>query len=172
MVAVSGPGPIKSGLPPVVDARTQVLVLGSLPGDRSLAQARYYAHPQNQFWRLIGAVVDRDLVALPYPDRLTALGEAGVGLWDVIGSAMRSGSSDAAIRDERVNDLPALVRRLPRLRAIGFNGGTAARLGMAALGGAAPEVERLALPSSSALHTVGLAAKLPQWLKLREALAG
>ena len=158
---------LKLCFPPAVDARTRVLVLGSLPGERSLAAGRYYAHPQNQFWRLIGTVIEQDLAGVDYPDRLDRLLAASVGLWDVVGSAHRQGSSDAAIRDHRANDLPALVASLPALRAVAFNGATAARIGGRSLGAGAPDVARVALPSSSPLHTVGLAAKLPQWLALR-----
>ena len=115
----------KSSFAPVVDAGTRLLLCGSLPGDASLAAARYYAHPQNQFWRLMAPVVDVDLPAMPYDARLDALLAGGVGLWDVVGSASRAGSTDAAIRDVADNDLVALAASLPRLRAVAFNGGTA-----------------------------------------------
>lgn len=157
--------PPKRSFPPVVDAHTRVLVCGSLPGDASLAAARYYAHPQNQFWRLMAAVVDRDLPALPYEDRLAALRAARLGLWDVVASATRAGSSDAAIRDVATNDLAALVATLPTLRAVAFNGGTALALGKRMLEGSSLDI--VALPSSSPLHTVGIAAKLPAWDALR-----
>ena len=160
----------KRSFPPVVDPAVRLLVLGSLPGDRSLAERRYYAHPQNQFWRLMSGVVGRDLVALDYDARLAALLAAHVGLWDVVASARREGSSDAAIRDLVGNDLPGLVRSLPNLRAIGFNGATSFRHGskqLADISGLA----QIALPSSSPLHTVGAAAKQPAWNALREYLA-
>jgi hypoxanthine-DNA glycosylase len=156
----------KSSFPPVTDARTRVLVCGSLPGDASLAAARYYAHPQNQFWRLMAGVVDADLPAMAYADRLAALLAAGVGLWDVVASARRDGSSDAAIRDVAGNDIAALAATLPDLRAIAFNGGTALAQGRRQLG-ARNDVGLVALPSSSPLHTIGLAAKQPAWLALR-----
>jgi hypoxanthine-DNA glycosylase len=146
------------------------VVLGSLPGDRSLAAGRYYAHPQNQFWRLIGAVLERDLVALDYDARLAALLDARVGLWDVVAAARRAGSSDAAIRDHEARDLLAFASGLPSLRALGFNGGAAHAIGTRALGTGLPGVARVALPSSSPLHTIGLAAKLPAWLALRSFL--
>ena len=161
--------PRKASFAPVVDAATRLLVLGSLPGERSLAAGRYYAHPQNQFWRLIGAVIDRDLTALPYEARLAALLAAGVGLWDVVATATRTGSTDAAIRDIAANDLATLVARLPALKAIAFNGATAARIGTAALGDLT--IPHLTLPSSSPLHTIGLEAKTPAWLTLRHLLA-
>ena len=161
---------LKRSFPPVVDSGVRLLVLGSLPGDKSLAAGRYYAHPQNQFWRLMGPVVDRDLADMPYEDRLTALLNAHVGLWDVVESALRPGSSDAAIRDLAPNDLAGLIARLPELRAIAFNGGTAYRHGRKQIGDA-PAIALVPLPSSSPLHTVGLAAKLPAWMELRRHLA-
>lgn len=163
--------PRKHSFPPVVDANVRLLVLGSLPGERSLAERRYYAHPQNQFWALMSAVVDRDLPALPYEDRLAALLEAHIGLWDVVASARRHGSTDAALEDVESHDIAALAATLPGLRAIAFNGGTALRHGLRQLGPAAARFEVVALPSSSPLHTVGLAAKLPAWRALRAHLA-
>ena len=136
---------------PFADPNVRLLVLGSLPGAASLAAGQYYAHPQNGFWRLIGAVIGTDLAALPYADRLAALRGARVGLWDVIASAVRPGSGDAAIREAEEADLAALVARLPALRAIGFNGATAARIGRRRLG-ARPGLALVDLPSSSPAH--------------------
>ena len=154
----------KRSFPPVVDAQTRVLVCGSLPGDASLRAGRYYAHPQNQFWRLIGSVLDVDLTILNYDDRLAALLRGRIGLWDVVGSAGRTGSSDAAIRDVAGNDIAALAATLPELRAIAFNGGTALAHGRRLLRGTDWPI--VPLPSSSPLHTVGIAAKLPAWAAL------
>ncbi len=164
--------PRKASFPPVTDARTRALICGSLPGERSLAARQYYAHPQNQFWRLIAAVIDRaDLPALPYEARLAALLEARIGLWDAVASATRAGSSDAAIADAQANDLATLAASLPDLAAIAFNGATAHRLGLRQLGTQASRWHILALPSSSPLHTIGLPAKLPAWHALRSFLA-
>jgi hypoxanthine-DNA glycosylase len=159
-------GPRKQSFPPVIDTRVRLLVLGSLPGERSLAERRYYAHPQNQFWRLISPAAGRDLTALDYDARLAALLDAHIGLWDVVASARRQGSTDAAIQDIEAHDIAALASTLPDLRAIAFNGATAHRYGLRQLGEASPRIARIALPSSSPLHTVGVAAKLPEWEKL------
>jgi hypoxanthine-DNA glycosylase len=161
----------KRSFPPNVNAATRLLVLGSLPGERSLAEQRYYAHPQNQFWALMSGVIGRDLTALGYEARLSALLAAGVGLWDVIASAHRAGSSDAAIRDFEPNDLAGLVAALPALRAVAFNGQTALRHGQRQLAALAGTVAFVALPSSSPLHTIGRAAKQPAWDGLRAFLA-
>ncbi|WP_342250595.1 DNA-deoxyinosine glycosylase [Sphingomonas sp. OTU376] len=163
--------PRKHSFPPMVDACTRLLVLGSLPGERSLAEQRYYAHPQNQFWRLISPAAGRDLAALDYPDRLTALLDAHIGLWDVVASARRTGSTDAALRDVEGHDIAALAATLPDLRAIAFNGGTAFRTGSKQLGAVAARYTIVALPSSSPLHTIGFEKKLPHWEALRPLLA-
>ena len=149
--------------PPAAGARTRVLVLGSLPGATSLRAGQYYAHPQNAFWRLIGSVIGRDLVTLAYPDRLEALKAAHVGLWDVIATAARTGSLDAAIRDPEAADLRTLVAGLPDLRAVAFNGGTAARLGRRQLAGLrGPAL--LDLPSSSPAYAgMPFAEKRARW---------
>ncbi|KTE01573.1 DNA-deoxyinosine glycosylase [Sphingopyxis sp. H115] len=154
---------------PHVAPDTRLLILGSLPGARSLAERRYYAHPTNQFWRLLGAVVGRPIADLPYDERLAALGDARVGLWDVIRSAERSTSSDSLIREAEPHDLAALIADLPDLRMIAFNGGKASAIGRKQL----PQLDSIAvidLPSSSAAHTIGFDTKLDHWLVLRDAL--
>jgi hypoxanthine-DNA glycosylase len=156
---------LKRSFAPVADARARVLVLGSLPGEQSLAQARYYAHPQNQFWRLIGEVIGRELVPLPYEERLEALLAAGVALWDTVGAARRRGSLDGAIRDVEANALGRLADTLPELRAVGFNGGKSAAMGIPQLAGR-EELALIVLPSSSPAYTLAFAAKLEQWRAL------
>ncbi|HEX8482001.1 MAG TPA: DNA-deoxyinosine glycosylase [Allosphingosinicella sp.] len=157
--------PLKHSFAPVVVSATRVLVLGSLPGEESLAANRYYANPRNHFWRLIGQVTGLDLAVLPYETRLEALLAAGVGLWDTVGSATRRGSLDGAIRLDKANDLPALAARLPKLRAVGFNGGKSAAIGMPQLA-ARPDLALIPLPSSSPAYTRPFEEKLAHWMKL------
>jgi TDG/mug DNA glycosylase family protein len=152
---------------PVTRPDTRLLVLGSLPGAVSLAKQRYYAHPQNQFWRLMGAVIGRDLVPLEYEARLEALLDAGVGLWDTVAAATRDGSLDADIRLHEASDLAALVATLPRLRAVAFNGGTSARIGRRQLAGASG-LALIDLPSSSTAYaSLSFDEKRDAWLALR-----
>jgi TDG/mug DNA glycosylase family protein len=153
--------------PPVTRPDTRLLLLGSLPGAVSLARQRYYAHPQNQFWRLIGAVIERDLVPIPYEARLEALLGAGVGLWDTVAAATREGSLDSDIRLHEASDLAALAATLPELRAIGFNGATSARIGRRQLAGVAG-LALIDLPSSSpAYASLAFERKRAAWLALR-----
>jgi len=154
----------KAAFGPIVDIDTRVLILGSLPGEASLAAARYYAHPQNAFWRLTGAVIGLDLQAMDYEDRIVALRQARIGLWDVIASAERSGSLDAAIRGPEAADLRGLLTGLPNLRAVAFNGGLAARLGGRIL--ADVPLALIPLPSSSPAHARPFEQKLAAWRNL------
>jgi hypoxanthine-DNA glycosylase len=153
--------------PPVVDDQIRILILGSLPGARSLAAGQYYAHPNNGLWRLVGGLIGMDPPQLPYPERLAALLSHHIGLWDVIDEATRHGSLDTAIRDHRPNDLLRLLRTLPDLRAIAFNGATAARLSRRALAGLEPGVSLIDLPSSSPAYTLPMTRKAEAWGVLR-----
>ena len=159
--------PLQHCFPPVTRADTRLLVLGSLPGAVSLERRQYYAHPQNLFWRLMGRVIDRDLVALGYDQRLAALLDARVGLWDTVAAATRKGSLDADIRLHAASDLAALAATLKELRAITFNGGTSARIGRAQLAGV-EGLDLIDLPSSSpAYASLSFEKKLESWLRLR-----
>ncbi|HEY8879324.1 MAG TPA: DNA-deoxyinosine glycosylase [Roseateles sp.] len=151
------------GLAPVFDARAQLLVLGSFPGAASLQAAQYYAHPRNAFWPLMGALLaDATLPALPYAERLQALRRHRVALWDAVAACRREGSLDAAIEEAEPSDLPHLVARLPRLRAIACNGALAHKQALLALG--EPGVPVLRLPSTSPAHAgLSLADKIAAW---------
>ena len=135
-----------AGFPPVLDRHTRILILGSFPGEASLAAQQYYAHPRNQFWRLLSAVLHDDLVSLPYEERLQRLLSHCIGLWDVINVCEREGSLDTAIRSAQANDFAMLKQQCPALVKVCFNGKTSGRFEpqFAAAGFAT-----LVLPSSS-----------------------
>jgi hypoxanthine-DNA glycosylase len=116
-----------TGLAPVVSPATRLLVLGSFPSVASLAAQQYYAHPRNQFWKIVGALCGQPLQAWPYAQRIAFVRERGLGIWDVYGSCQRAGSLDADIRHAVPNDLAALAAGLPQLAAIAHNGGESAR---------------------------------------------
>jgi hypoxanthine-DNA glycosylase len=115
------------GFPPVAAAHTTTLVLGSFPGEASLAATQYYAHPRNQFWRLLGAILVEPLVELPYDERVERVLAHGLGVWDVLAACEREGSLDAAIRNATPNDFASLREHAPQLRKVCFNGKTAGR---------------------------------------------
>ena len=118
--------PALVGLAPIVDAEARVLILGSFPGEASLAARAYYGHPRNHFWRLVGDVVGEPLAALDTARRVARLRAHRIALWDVIAQCERASSLDSAIRAEVANDIGALLRRAPRIATIAFNGGKAA----------------------------------------------
>jgi hypoxanthine-DNA glycosylase len=164
---VTAGAPLLQGLPPVLDRRTRLVVLGSFPGEASLAAAQYYAHPRNQFWPLVSALIGEDLVTLAYAARLRRLRAHGIGLWDVIGACRRTGSLDSAVRDARPNDLALLRQCAPGLRLVVHNGGLSARAlpRTRALG-----VPALRLPSTSPANASwSFERKLQAW---RDAFAG
>ena len=161
---------MKVGFAPVADERTRLFILGSLPGDRSIAVQQYYGHPTNHFWKLTGALVGEPLPDLAYEQRLGRLLAHGIGLWDVFHAAHREGSSDTAIREGRHNALHDLAEQYPELRAIAFNGGTAAREGRR-LFAEGDGIALIDLPSSSAANTIGFEAKLVAWKRLTSFVA-
>lgn len=158
---------VKAGLPPIARPDARLFILGSLPGDASLAAQRYYAHPQNQLWRLVGLVIGEDLHSLSYERRLERLASHRIGLWDVIGSAERRGSLDQSIRNANHNRIERLIHDYPELEAIAFNGGKSAAIGRKLIGDA-HGVDLIDLPSSSPAHTRPFAEKAEAWARLAQ----
>lgn len=152
-------------MPPAGSDDAVLLILGSLPGEASLAAQRYYAHPQNQFWRLLGDALGEPLAALDYDARLDRLAARGVAVWDVVGEAFRRGSLDGTLREVRSNPLANYIEGHPWLGAVAFNGQTAARLGRRALGDR-PALRLIDLPSSSPAYTIPYPDKAARWAVL------
>lgn len=117
------------GFPPVADDRARVLVLGSLPGQRSLQAREYYAQPQNAFWRIMGRLFGAE-PSLPYEQRLERLRAGRVALWDVLAAGEREGSLDSSIVAASivVNDFASFLACHRRIELVCFNGRTAAEL--------------------------------------------
>jgi hypoxanthine-DNA glycosylase len=169
--------PVKHAFPPILGPEPRLLILGSMPGEASLAKGEYYGHVRNAFWPIIEV-----LLGLPegadYGRRTEALRAHGIALWDVIAACARAGSLDAAIRPDtiQVNDFAALFRQRPRIRCIAFNGGTAEReYRRRVLPRLTPEhtaIERLRLPSTSPAHAgMRFADKLAAWRMILDRLA-
>jgi hypoxanthine-DNA glycosylase len=160
----------KFGLPPIARPDARLFILGSLPGDASLMAKRYYAHPTNQFWRLVGHAIGEKLGSLDYEERLRCLADRGIGLWDVIASASRRGSLDQAIRAAAHNALEQLGSDFPQVRAIAFNGSAAALTGRKLLGGTT-SLTLIDLPSSSAANTRPFGEKAAAWSQIGKYIA-
>ncbi len=165
--------PYVESFEPWVGRDPAVLILGSMPGVASLQQQRYYAHPRNAFWPILGELFGIDW-AEDYARRREQFEALPLALWDVLRGCEREGSLDAAIdpRSLRINRLPELLRELPGIERILFNGATAERLFRRHV---LPQLEGartpllLRLPSTSPAHAgMGFEEKRSRW---SEALA-
>lgn len=164
MLSRNIPLPPLNGFPPVLSPRIHTLILGSFPGKESLARHQYYGHPRNQFWRLLSAVLNDNLVSLQYEERLKRLLYHRIGLWDVITMCEREGSLDSRIRNAIPNDFSKLKQDCPLLTKICFNGKVAGTYAPR-LSGAG--YKTLQLPSSSpAYASRSFEDKLAIWQKI------
>lgn len=148
------------GLPPIIDAEVETLILGSFPSPASLAAQQYYAHRQNQFWRVLAALLGEPLVESDYVEKQRCVLRHRIGVWDVYRSCVREGALDSAIRLADANDFSSLELKAPRLRRICFNGQTSGRF-------EAIFRERgydtRVLPSTSPAYTLAFAEKVNRW---------
>jgi len=162
MPSIIPPVPVPlSGLAPILHPEINTIVLGSFPGAASLQAQRYYAHPRNQFWALLGAVLGEALTDLPYEARLERMLSHRIGLWDALAACEREGSLDAAIRRPQANDHLLLKDLCPQLRRVCFNGKAAGRYAPVY---ADAGYDVLVLPSSSPANAqLSFAAKLALW---------
>jgi double-stranded uracil-DNA glycosylase len=150
----------KPGLPPVVDDNTEILILGSLPSDQSLAVGQYYANPKNDFWNLLGAVLKQNLAGVPYKAKIAILKAQKVGLWDAFRAGCRPGSLDKNITDKELNDFEVLKEIAPKLFLVCFNGERAAE---AECSLRAHGYKTCHLPSSSSANRKNQPARLLKW---------
>lgn len=152
---------------PVAASNASVLILGSMPGERSLAATEYYAHPRNAFWKIMQEVAGVDATAA-YEERLRLLTDRGIALWDVLHSCHREGSLDAAIKrgSVKVNDFAAFFRRHPGIRVVLLNGGTAEQYYKRYVlpGIEDATIKHLRMPSTSPAHAaVSFQQKTAAW---------
>lgn len=113
---------LKVGLPPVIDINTTVLILGTLPGDKSIRLKQYYADSRNDFWKLISKLINENITSLSYELKVKRLLNNGIGLWDVFKCAKRTGSKDSAIENGTLNDFLWIKDNYPNIGLICFNG--------------------------------------------------
>lgn len=112
----------KKGFLPLVDDKTKILVLGTMPSEKSLKSGEYYANPTNQFWRIIFRLFNCENSLLTYSDKVNLLMKKNIGLWDVLAKAKREGSLDSNIRDIEINDFEQFFLSYPNVSVLIFNG--------------------------------------------------
>ena len=172
MVKANEGAPLQS-FSAVARADARVLILGSMPGAKSLQLQQYYGHPHNAFWKIMGQLFDFDAAGMPYAERLAALQAHGIALWDVLASCERAGSLDSAIVDDSIvaNDFAAFFAVHPAIVRVCFNGAKAESVFRRRVlpGLVSPHaIEYVRLPSTSPAHAgMPLAAKLAAWQRAR-----
>lgn len=117
----------KKSFAALVSDDTEILILGTMPGDRSLQVGEYYAHPRNRFWKIIATITDNEVPTF-YRDKKNLVSKNKIGLWDVAKAAYRKGSLDTNIVDSIPNDLDEFLKTYEKIRVIGFNGSKSADL--------------------------------------------
>ncbi len=150
-----------SSFPPIISEGSKILILGSVPGVKSLEMQQYYAHPQNQFWKIIFQLFEEDFTA-DYQKRTEIIRKNNIALWDVIDSCEREGSLDTKIRNEEHNDILKILRDHPNIKAVFCNGQKSFK-NLKKILGKESEIPIFVLPSTSPLHTVSFDKKLAEW---------
>lgn len=153
---------------PIVNEHSEILILGSVPGVKSLEMQQYYAHPQNQFWRLMFHLFDEEF-STDYNTRLELLKTNKVALWDVIESCERKGSLDTEIKYEIDNNILELIESHHNIKTIFCNGQKSYKNLLKILGKDF-KIPIMVLPSTSPLHTVKFEEKLESWKVIKEYL--
>ena len=159
-----------TGFPPIAAPNARILILGSLPSQRSLEVSEYYAHPRNAFWKIMQELADAQG---DYAARCGKLIDAGIAVWDVLQSSVRRGSLDADIQMDtaKPNDFAGFFARHPDVRRVGLNGRKAEdiyrRLVLPTLED--PQQELVSLPSTSPAHAaMPFDKKLEIWRSMLE----
>ncbi|WP_294298781.1 DNA-deoxyinosine glycosylase [uncultured Chryseobacterium sp.] len=154
-----------SSFPPIIDRSSRILILGSIPGVKSLEKQQYYGHPQNKFWKIIFELLNEDFTD-DYSKKIEVIKKHHIGLWDVIDSCERKGSLDSEIRNEEANRIEDLLEDHPNIKAIFCNGGKSFK-NLQKILGKNYKIPVFLLPSTSPLHTVSFETKLEEWKKIK-----
>ena len=154
--------------PPIIDDHSEIIILGSIPGVRSLEKQQYYGHPQNKFWKIIFELLNEEFTE-DYDQRIQILKKHHIALWDVIDSCERKGSLDSEIKNEEANQIEELLENYPNIQAIFCNGGKSYK-NLQKILGKNYKIPVFLLPSTSPLHTVSFEKKLEEWKRILETL--
>ncbi len=155
-----------ASFPPIISETSEILILGSVPGVRSLEAQEYYAHPQNHFWKIVFNLFGREFTA-NYAQKIDFLTDNKIALWDVIETCERKGSLDTEIRNEESNDIAGLLGEFPNIRAV-FCNGQKAHKNLLHIIGKDPSIPVHLMPSTSPLHTIGFEKKLEAWSLIKD----
>ena len=147
-----------SSFPPIISNDAKILILGSVPGVKSLEMQEYYAHPQNKFWKIIFELFNENF-SEDYLEKIKILKKNKIAVWDVIDSCERVGSLDTTIKNEESNDILQLLKKYQNIKTIFCNGGKSYK-NLQKIVGKNFEIPIYLLPSTSPLHTISFEKKL------------
>ena len=147
---------------PFVNAETETLILGTMPGAMSLLKQEYYAHKQNQFWKIMFTVFSNGVIPEAFIERVAFVQQNKIGLWDVLAHCERKGSLDIHIKNHTENNIPALLQEFPKIKKILFNGKESHRYFMKKFGNIDGIVFHV-MPSTSPANTIKFEEKLVAW---------
>lgn len=150
-----------SSFDPIINEHSKILILGSIPGVKSLEKQEYYGHPQNKFWHIIFELFQEEFTT-NYELKLDILKRNKIALWDVIDSCERKGSLDSEIKNEEANQIVELLEQFPNIKAIFCNGGKSYK-NLQKILGKECRIPIFLLPSTSPLHTISIEKKLKDW---------
>ncbi|SFI12011.1 DNA-deoxyinosine glycosylase [Halpernia frigidisoli] len=150
-----------SSFPAIIDKHSKILILGSIPGVRSLEKQEYYGHPQNKFWKIIFDLFNEEF-SQNYTEKINLLKKNNIALWDVIDSCERKGSLDSEIKNEEANPILELLENHQKISAIFCNGGKSFK-SLENILGKNFRIPIFLLPSTSPLHTISFVEKLEKW---------
>lgn len=151
-------------IPPLYDADSRILILGSFPSVKSREAMFFYGHPQNRFWPLLARLFDES-VPQSIPEKRELALRHNIALWDSIHSCTISGSSDSSIRDVVPNDLSVILDN-SRVERIFCNGATSHRLYMKYIF-PLTRIEAVKLPSTSPANAAfGMDRLVDKWKEI------
>lgn len=149
---------------PIIDNNSKIIIIGTMPGVKSLEKQEYYGHERNSFWRIISSLFGHTTIT-EYSEKKTFLLEHHIALWDVLKACEREGSLDSNIKNPIPNDFEALFKKHPNIKAIYFNGDPAQKLfnrlvtkKMGRL-----DIPQYRLPSTSPANAIPFEQKLKYW---------
>ncbi len=96
---------VKHNLDPIYDTNSEILILGSMPSEKSREQGFYYAHPQNRFWPTLERVFNEKI-----DDKKRFLLDKHIALWDILKVCDINKSSDSSIKKEKPNNIKKIIK--------------------------------------------------------------
>ena len=154
-----------SSFPPIIFKDSKILILGSVPGIKSLEMQEYYAHPQNKFWTILFKIFNESFTK-NYEEKIKLLEKNKVAVWDVIDPCEREGSLDTKIKNESHNDIAELLKAYPSVQTVFCNGQKSFK-NLKKMLGENQHVSIYVLPSTSPAHAIPFEKKLSEWSAIR-----